>query len=71
MGLGERTLAKKTTVQNIVSLTKQLLQNQNKIFPGKVTVYIFILESFFLHSVYKIFLQTKTETLSIKAKTLR
>ena len=71
MGLGERTLAKKTTVQNIVSLKKQLLQNQNKIFPGKITVYIFILESFFLQSVYKIFLQTKTETLSIKAKTLR
>jgi len=66
--LGERNLAKEITGNNIVSLATQLLQNQNKIFPGKVIVQIFILESFVLPSVYKFFLQTKTQTSSIQAK---
>jgi len=60
--LGERNLAKKIVAKNIVLLAKQLSQNQNKIFPGKVIVYIFIPESFVLPSVYKNFLQIKTQT---------
>ena len=51
-----------------MSLTEQLSQNQNKIFPGKVIVYIFIPERFVLPSVYKHFLQTKTQKVSIQAK---
>jgi len=51
-----------------VSLATQLSQNQNKIFPGKVIAYIFIPESFVLPAVYKNFLQTKTQKVSIKAK---
>ena len=66
--LGERNLEKKIVAKNIVSLATQLSQNQNKTFPGKVVVYIFILESFVLPSVYKSFLQIKTQTLSIKTK---
>jgi len=53
---------------NIVSLATQLSQNQNKVFPGMVIVYIFIPESFVLPSVYNFFLQTKTQTSSIQAK---
>jgi len=39
-----------------VSLATQLSQNQHKIFPGKVIVYIYIPESFVLPSVHKHFL---------------
>ena len=49
-------------VNNIVSLATQLSQNKKK-FLGKVIVYVFIPQSFVLPSVYKIFLQTKTQTL--------
>jgi len=49
--LGERNLAKEINASNIVSLATQLSQNQNKIFPGMVIVYIFIPESFVLPSV--------------------
>jgi len=55
-------------VNNIVSMATQLSQIQNKIFPGKVIVCIFIPESFVLPSVHKCFLQTKTQTSSIQAK---
>jgi len=51
-GLGEGNSAKEIIVKNIVSLATQLSQNQNKIFPGKAIVYIFIPESFVLPSVY-------------------
>jgi len=60
-------LAKDITVKNIVSLATQLSQNQNKIFTGRVIVYIFIPESFVLPSVYKNVLQVKTQTPSIQA----
>jgi len=66
--LSERNLAKEIIANNIVSMATQLSQNQNKIFPGKVIVYIFIPESFVLPSVHKFFLQTKTQTSSIQAK---
>jgi len=44
--LGEGNLAKEINGNNIVSLATQSSRNQNKIFPGKVIVYIFIPESF-------------------------
>jgi len=66
--LGEANLAKEIIADNIVSLATQLSQNQSKIFPGKVIVYIFIPVSFVLPSAYKFFLQTKTQTSSIQAK---
>jgi len=54
-GLSEKNLAKKALQKYIVSLATQLSQNQNKIFPGKVAVDIFIPESFLLPSAYKNF----------------
>jgi len=67
-GLVEKNLEKNINEKNIVSSATQLSPNQNKIFPGKVIVYISIPENFVLPSAYKNSLRTKTQTLSIKAK---
>jgi len=68
-GLGGRNLANKNQCKKTLCHRRHTYHRIKKnIYPGKEMIYSFTPESFVLPSVYKIYLQVKTQALSIKAK---